>query len=184
MQLRLLLVNIQNVRLVSAVWSLFQCLVTLFAPTHEILALFVLCKFILQIRMRSHPVGLDVWFLVWPLVYFQMCVKALYHNLMSWLISSPVQSTRRAIVVTPVVRICVRVPITLQQSFIYKFFKSSYLDSHSSGSIHIWTIGTSEGRLSFHDCWPQAAWGQQSWNESWPSEGQAPFPGVGLEVKI
>ena len=37
-----------------------------FEPTHEILALFVLCKFILQIRMRSHPAGLDVWFLVWP----------------------------------------------------------------------------------------------------------------------
>ena len=33
-------------------------------------ALFVLRKFILQICMRSHPVGLDVWFLVRPLVYF------------------------------------------------------------------------------------------------------------------
>ena len=31
-------------------------------PTHEILALFVLRKFILQIRMRNHPVRLDVWF--------------------------------------------------------------------------------------------------------------------------
>ena len=31
-----------------------------FEPTHEILALFVLRKFILQIRMRSHPVGLAV----------------------------------------------------------------------------------------------------------------------------
>ena len=29
-------------------------------PTHEILALFVLRKFILQTHMRSHPVGLDV----------------------------------------------------------------------------------------------------------------------------
>ena len=41
-----------------------------FEPAHEIMALFVLCKLILQICMRSHPVGLDVWFLVWPFVYF------------------------------------------------------------------------------------------------------------------
>ena len=31
-----------------------------FEPTHEILAIFVLCKLILQTRMRSHPVGLDL----------------------------------------------------------------------------------------------------------------------------
>ena len=74
-----------------------------YEPTHEVLALFVLCKFILLIRMPSHPVGLDVWFLVWPFVYFysscvwtvkvladawpfagRLCDK--YHNLMSWLI--------------------------------------------------------------------------------------------------
>ena len=51
-------------------------------------------------QMHSHPVGLDVWFLVGPFVYFHtLCVqtaKALaklrgcqlydkYHNLMSWL---------------------------------------------------------------------------------------------------
>ena len=42
----------------------------------EIVALFVLCKFILQIRMRSLPVGLDVWFLVRPFVYFHtLCVQ-------------------------------------------------------------------------------------------------------------
>ena len=41
------------------------------------------------------------------------------------------------------------------------------VDSHSSESIHIWTIGTLEGRLSFHDSWPRG----------W-------CPGVGLEVKI
>ena len=29
-------------------------------PTHEIMALFVLRKLILQTRMRSHPVGLNV----------------------------------------------------------------------------------------------------------------------------
>ena len=31
------------------------------------MALFILRKFILQSRMHSHPVGLDVWFLVGPL---------------------------------------------------------------------------------------------------------------------
>ena len=31
--------------------------------------LFLLHKLILQTRMRSHPVGLDVWFLVGPFVY-------------------------------------------------------------------------------------------------------------------
>ena len=31
-----------------------------YEPTHESLARFVLHKFILQIGMRSHPVGLDV----------------------------------------------------------------------------------------------------------------------------
>ena len=83
------------------------------------------------------------------------------------LFSSPVRSTRRAIVVTPVVRVHVLVPVTLRQSFICKFFKSSYLHCHSSESIHFWTIGTLEGRLSFHDSWPQG----------W-------CPGVGLEVKV
>ena len=39
-------------------------------PFHEIMALSVLRKLILQTRMRSHPVGLDVWFLVWPYLYF------------------------------------------------------------------------------------------------------------------
>ena len=68
-------------------------------------------KLILQTCMHSHPVGLEVWFLVWPFVYFHIsCVpiaKALarlcrcagspkpslvaygkYHNLMNWLIYS------------------------------------------------------------------------------------------------
>ena len=79
------------------------------------MVLFVLRKIILRRRMRNHPVGLDVWFLVGPFVYFHTsCVrtaKALvrlrkwagspdsrslawafvgrlcdkYHNLMSWL---------------------------------------------------------------------------------------------------
>ena len=42
----------------------------LVSPSHEIMAPFVLSKLILQTRMRSHPVGLDVWFLVGPFVYF------------------------------------------------------------------------------------------------------------------
>ena len=74
--------------------------IKLFESTHEILALFVPRKFILQTCIRSHPVGLDVWFLVGSFVYFHSsCVrtaKALarafagrlcdkYHSLMSWL---------------------------------------------------------------------------------------------------
>ena len=48
----------------------------LIAPAHEILALFVLCKFILQTRMCSHPVGIDIRFLVGPFVYFHIsCVQ-------------------------------------------------------------------------------------------------------------
>ena len=40
------------------------------------MALFVLRKLILQTRMRSHPVGLDVWFLVGPFIYFDTsCVR-------------------------------------------------------------------------------------------------------------
>ena len=35
---------------------------------HEIMVLFVLRKFILQTRMRSYPVGLDVWYFVGPFV--------------------------------------------------------------------------------------------------------------------
>ena len=39
-------------------------------PCHEIMVLFVLRKLILQTLMRSYPMGLDVWFLVGPFVYF------------------------------------------------------------------------------------------------------------------
>ena len=39
-------------------------------PVHEIMVLFVLRKLVLQTRMRSHPVGLEVWFMVGPFVYF------------------------------------------------------------------------------------------------------------------
>ena len=36
---------------------------TIFEPRHEIMVLFVLCKFFLQMCMRNHPMGLDVRFL-------------------------------------------------------------------------------------------------------------------------
>ena len=46
-------------------------------PSHEIMVLFVLPKLILKTRMRSHPVNLDVWFLVEPFVYFHtLCVRS------------------------------------------------------------------------------------------------------------
>ena len=45
-------------------------------PCHEIMVLFILHKFILQTCMRSHPVGLDVRFVVGPFVYFHtLCVR-------------------------------------------------------------------------------------------------------------
>ena len=47
-----------------------------YEPSHEIMALFVLRKLNLQMRIRSHPVGLDVCFLVCPFVYFRSsCVR-------------------------------------------------------------------------------------------------------------
>ena len=47
-----------------------------YEPAHEIWALFVLRKLILQTRMRSHTVGLDVWFLVGSFIYFHIsCVR-------------------------------------------------------------------------------------------------------------
>ena len=44
--------------------------ITVNEPSHEIIALFVLRKLILQTCMHSHSVGLDIWFLVGPFVYF------------------------------------------------------------------------------------------------------------------
>ena len=56
--------------------STFRIITAIFKPSHEIMALFVLRKLILQMRMCSHPVGLDVWFLVGPFVYFHSsCVR-------------------------------------------------------------------------------------------------------------
>ena len=88
-------------------FSTFTSSLTVFEPSHENMALFVLRKLILQMRMCSHPVELDVWFLVEHFVYFHTsCVRTSnalarlrrltwavtgrlcnkYHNLMSWLI--------------------------------------------------------------------------------------------------
>ena len=45
-------------------------------PCHEIMVLFVLRNLNLQMRIHIHPVGLDVWFLVGPFVYFHtLCVR-------------------------------------------------------------------------------------------------------------
>ena len=95
-------------RILPKVNQVIYTLDTICEPSHEIMALSVLRKLILQTRMRNHPVALDVWCLVRPFVYFHTsCVrtaKALarlrridwafaghlcdkYHNLMSWLIS-------------------------------------------------------------------------------------------------
>ena len=49
---------------------------TLNEPTHEIIALIALCKLHLQTRMRSHPMGLHVCFLVRSFVYlYTLCVR-------------------------------------------------------------------------------------------------------------
>ena len=48
----------------------------IYEPCHEIMVLFVLRKLILQTRMRSHPMGLDVWFLIGTFVNFHTsCVR-------------------------------------------------------------------------------------------------------------
>ena len=51
---------------------------SVYEPAHEIMALFVSNKLILQTRMRSHPVGLDVWFFGQTLCLFPyfMCAKS------------------------------------------------------------------------------------------------------------
>ena len=49
-----------------------------FEPPHEIMVLFVLRKLILQTRMRSHLVGLDIRFLVITFVYCHtLCVRTI-----------------------------------------------------------------------------------------------------------
>ena len=58
----------------SAMWFFFSF--SWNEPAHEIMAFFVLRKLILQTRMGSHPVGVDVWCLVGTFVYFHTsCVR-------------------------------------------------------------------------------------------------------------
>ena len=45
-------------------WTWIQCFCN--DPSHEIMVLFVFRKLILQTRMRSHQMGLDVWFWLNP----------------------------------------------------------------------------------------------------------------------
>ena len=69
----------------------YTSFICLYEPAHVIMVLFVLRKLVLQSHMRSHPVGLDVWFFVRPFVYFHTllawafagCLCDKYHNLMS-----------------------------------------------------------------------------------------------------
>ena len=51
-----------------------------FEPHHAIMAFFVLHKLILQTRMSSHPVGLDVWFFV----YFHTSCVQTASPIISW----------------------------------------------------------------------------------------------------
>ena len=44
-------------------------LTMVFEPSHEIMVLFVLRKLIFQTRMRSHPLGLDIGYLIGPFVH-------------------------------------------------------------------------------------------------------------------
>ena len=48
----------------------------------------------------------------------------------------------RAIAVTPVVHVPVRVRVTLALKFSISPYLDPYLDNHSSESIHTWTIDT------------------------------------------
>ena len=58
-------------------WDRWLTLLTSIEPCHEIMELFILRKLVLQTRMCSHPMGLDVWFLVGPFVYFHTsCVRS------------------------------------------------------------------------------------------------------------
>ena len=80
--------------------------------------------------------------------------------------SSPVRSTRRAIVVTPVVHVCVCV-CSCSRHTALKFFKCLYLNSHSSQRHQIWNLGTLEGLLRFQENKPL---------------GSCPWVGLGVRI--
>ena len=50
---------------------------------------------------------------------------------------------------------------------LVKMSFSEYISNHSPENIHIWTMGTWEGRLLCNEFWSKGSW-----------------PGVGLKVKI
>ena len=57
-------------------WRQISSSRSLYELSHEIMILFVICKLILQTRMRSHLVRLDVWFLVGHFVYLHTsCIR-------------------------------------------------------------------------------------------------------------
>ena len=53
------------------IWQLNE---TTFEPSHEIMVLFILRK-LLFFQTRSHPVGLDVWFVIRSYIYHYGCIK-------------------------------------------------------------------------------------------------------------
>ena len=63
--------------LFKSLWSWLTWLVwrSRYDPAHEIMALFVLRKLILQSRMRSHPVGLDVRLFGRTVYFHTQCVR-------------------------------------------------------------------------------------------------------------
>ena len=61
-----------HVIVIRSEWSMTR-IQPLIEPSHEIMALFDFRKLIFQTRMRSHQVGLFVWFLVGP---FFMCANS------------------------------------------------------------------------------------------------------------
>ena len=84
--------------------------------------------------------------------------------------SSPVRSTRRAIVVTPVATFAFAFAFAFAFPFpshCVKFFKCLYLNSHSSQRHQIWNLGTLEGLLRFQENKPL---------------GSCPWVGLGVRI--
>ena len=108
------------------------------------MALFVLHKLILQTRMRSHPVGLDVWLLVRSFVYFHTsCVQTVQalarlrgcagspepllvafvlSTIISWAGSNVLYS-----IMMPSI-LCIHQPVSISNRKISIIFASEYID--------------------------------------------------------
>ena len=103
--------------------------------------------------------GLHCLSLRWRLVYtvcHSLCIFWMHFSMVKHIFSSP------ACCCSHPCHPCPRHTI----SFMFEFFKTSYLDNHSSESIHIWTYPG--GQLPFHDS----------------CLTQGPCPRVGLQVRI